>query len=314
MAGSLFLTPSELDLPFDARAIRGQPAELLFEIGYGNGWFLEQLAASNPGAEVVGAETSISSAHRAWRRIRRSGLSNVRMFLGDAVFMTRRMLAPESVSRIYVNFPDPWPRRKHRAKRMLSEAFFRVASRRLVPGGCVELTTDHADYFAWARSQAVATGVFDEDVGTPPDVYLGTRYARKWLGQDKPIYHVRFTNTGRSGEAEPPLEIHAMQHALLSGDLASVGEMPHSVFKVGGAYVIVMDHLSSGAAHVFAVHVEEEGLKQDILVEAIPRARGVYVGIRRFGSPMATTGVGEAVRVIVEWLQSQGLEVVERWY
>lgn len=316
MIAGLFLKPGELKLPVDGEALFGRRAPLYFEIGFGNGWFLEQLGAANPDIDVVGAETSVSSVHRAYRRLRRAGLPNVRMFLGDAVFMTRHVLSPGSVSRVYVNFPDPWPRRKHRSKRLLTSNYFQLLSSRLEPGGCLELTTDHEGYFSFAREEAKSSGVFTEAVAHPSEPHLGTRYAKKWLRQDKRIHHAVFSCTAHLDEPVLNIQRDAMQHALLAGNLDDVGVMPKSVFRVDDMCVVFMEHLTlpDGGGHVFAVHVEEAGLKQDILVEALPRDHGVFVGIRRFGSPMATTGVGEALRLVVEWLESRGLSVVDRWY
>lgn len=322
----LFLRPGELTLPMDGEALFGRKAPLYLEIGFGNGWFLEQLGTANPGVDVVGAETSVSSVHRAFRRLRRSGLSNVRMFTGDAVFMARHMLAPASVARVFVNFPDPWSRRKHQTKRLLTADFFRLLSGRLAPGGCIELTTDHEEYFEFARREARASEVFDETVATPSAHQLGTRYAKKWALQDKRIHHAVFSCTAHSAhstlvdDTQPRIQLDAMQHALLTGSLGDIGVMPDVVHRVDDVCVVLMEHLllPEGGGHVFAFHVEEAGLKQDILIEAIPRDTaiddGVFVGVRRFASPMATTGVGEALRLVVEWLESRGLTVVDRWY
>src|SRR5690606_3679290 len=232
----------------------------------------------------------------------------------------RHMLAPASVSRVFVNFPDPWSRRKHQQKRLLTADFFRLLSNRLESGGCVELTTDHEEYFDFARREARASGVYSEAVATPSEPQLGTRYAKKWLLQDKRIHHAVFSCTTHVDEPVWQIQRDAMQHALLTGSLDKVGVMPDLVHRVDDVCVVLMEHLllPDGAGHVFAFHVEEAGLKQDILIEALPRDNvvvdGVFVGIRRFGSPMATTGVGEALRLVVEWLESRGLSVVDRWY
>jgi tRNA (guanine-N7-)-methyltransferase len=312
----MFVVPGELRLPIDGDALFGRAAPLVLEIGFGNGWFLVHLGKEHPELNILGAETSASSVHRAYRRLLRADVPAVRIFKGDAVFMIRHLIAPGSLDKVYVNFPDPWPRRKHRSKRLLTAEFFRAVSNRLVPGGTVVLTTDHPEYFAFARKEAVASEVFEESIHEVPAPMLQTRYAQKWLRQKKPIFHGVFSCTTSLALSVPKLRDESMQHALLLGDLDTVGVMPTGVFKVRNAYVIMMEHLclAEGAGHVFAMHVEEEGLKQDILVEAVVRDNGVFVGVRRFGSPMATHGVGEALRIVVEWLQSRGLTVVDRWY
>ncbi len=238
------------------------------------------------------------------------------MFKGDAVFLTRFVLRSGSIDTVYVNYPDPWPRRKHRGRRLLSADFLQLLADRLKPSGKVVLTTDHAEYFQFARDQAAKSTVFSELVATPPSQFLETRYAKKWRRQGKAIYHAVLTSRGHVADPVPDIGGNNMQHALLSGDLGTVGSMPPGVYRKQDAYVIVMNHLLDEANEgmVFAVHVEEHGLKQDILIEAVPREHGIFVGVRRFGSPMATRGVGEALRIVVDWLESRGLEVRDRWY
>lgn len=312
----MFLVPGETALPIVPSDVFGSDGPLLLEVGFGNGWFLEHLSQIRPDANILGAEVSVSSVHRAYRRLLRVGATRVRLYPGDAKFLLTHALSPESVEAVFVNFPDPWPRRKHRGRRLLTSETLTLLASRLADRGRVELTTDHEGYFNYARAECRKTGLFEESIGVVPPAMLETRWAKKWVAADRRIFHVTFHATARAEVDTPDLLTNGMQHALLKGELDAVGRMTKQVHPVETGHVIVMEHLLSPEhdSHLFAIHVEESGLKQDILVEAVRRDDGIFVGVRRFGSPLATRGVGESVRIVVEWLETQGLTTVERWY
>ena len=316
----LFLRPGADELPLDSARLFGREAPLVVEIGFGNGWFLEYLGESYPQFNVLGVELSVSSTGRAYKRLLRHRLPNVIMYRGDGRFLMRDALPDRSVSRIYVNFPDPWPRRKHRDRRLLQSGFFNLAATKLQRDGSLVLTTDHPEYFDFARGQARNSGAFREEITNPDAALLQTRYAKKWLKQQKDIFHVRFHRVDDRPSQPPVITLLSqellMQHALMTGDLSGITDFEKHVHLLDWGQIVMRDmyRSSDGSRLVFTVLVEEPGLKQDILIEAEPRPNGVFVGIQKFGSPLVTHGLGEAVRLVTEWLAERGLTVVKTWY
>src|SRR5690606_33255951 len=104
---------------------------------------------------------------------------NARLMKADATFVIRHVVPTGGLRRVYVNYPDPWPRRRHRDRRLLQPEFLRLLARRLEPGGDVLVTTDHPGYFEFVRQSANESRVFRLDELAPPPEILETKWARK---------------------------------------------------------------------------------------------------------------------------------------
>jgi tRNA (guanine-N7-)-methyltransferase len=134
-----------------------QPLEA--ELGSGDGSFLAQWAAANPHRNFLGVERLLGRLRKLDRKGQRLGLSNLRLLRIEAAYFLEYLVPPASLQVLHVYFPDPWPKRKHRKNRLVTERFAEVTARALGPGGMVFLRTDDADYFAQMRE-----GVFDANV------------------------------------------------------------------------------------------------------------------------------------------------------
>lgn len=317
----MLLRPAHLDLPFSPEKLFGRSGLVVMEIGFGDGWFLAHLAREQPAWNLLGVEVSVGSVTRAFKRMRRERISNVRLYQGQARFVVRNALAPRALHRVYVNFPDPWPKKRHHERRLLRASFFRLLSTRLDEGGALWLTTDHADYFAFALAEARASGLFAVEQRPPPPAMLQTKYARKWRAQNLLIQHAVLTKTADADDRfAPTIETHdTMHHALLAGALPPLDAFDKHVHRFAGGHVFVLEAMRPVGAEglVFVTRIEEDDLTQDVLVEARPARKEpdhVFVGIRSFGQPLATRGVKEAVRAVAEWLEQRGLRTVQRFY
>ena len=140
--GDVVLRPSpECRLPEER-----PDAPRLIEIGFGNGDFLVHLAKKRPDALVFGVEMSHTCVEKALSRIRQQNLTNVRLLCGDARFLVRECFADNSVERIYMSFPCPWPKERHARRRVTSEGFSGSLASVLKIGGVFEMATDEGWY------------------------------------------------------------------------------------------------------------------------------------------------------------------------
>lgn len=139
--------------PPEVQDLFGREGPLVLEIGFGDGRFTAELARSRPDWLVLGAEVSAASVLRALRRMRREGLANVRLYHGQGPFALRNLVLPGTLDQVIVNFPDPWPKKRHQERRLLREAFFRRLSTRLKPGGASSSprTTRSTSASPWRR-------------------------------------------------------------------------------------------------------------------------------------------------------------------
>jgi len=312
----MLLSNADFQTPTEFASVFGREAPLVLEVGFGDGRYLEHLQEAHPDWNLLGAEVSLGSVWRAFRRMKRCGAANVRLYKGSGRFIVRDVVPESGLRRVYVNFPDPWPRKKHHKNRLLQVPLFRILSSRLEPGGDLLLTTDHPEYFAFSVEQGKASGCFDVEEGTPPPATLRTKYAMKWLEQDKPIYHARFTVKTAVDAPEPRNTIIPMQHAILDGKLSDVGSFEKQVRPFSGGHAIILEAYRDlgGDGLLFKAVSEEADLRQELIVQAWPHEDGgVLVSLQPFGNPMTTKGVRESVMAVADWLVSQGMTMRKAW-
>lgn len=288
----------------------------ILEVGFGDGRFTAGLAKQTPSAQILAVEISVGSVLRALNRFKREEIKNVRIYHGEAKFALRNLIQPLSLSKVYVNFPDPWPKARHEDNRLLQTSFFRRLSTRLENGGALYLTTDHQEYWLFAQAQALESGLYKVETGAPPPETLVTKYALKWKEQNRSFYHAVFTK--QAGDPEPwtPLEVYPMPHALLEGQLPQLQHFDKQIIPFSSGTVVILEANRSlnGNSYIFLTHLEEEDLVQQVLIEARPSHKGVFVGMSSFGAPLPTAGVKAAVRWLAEWLEQQGLKVMQKSY
>ena len=167
--------------------------EVWLEIGFGGGEHLAAQAAAHPDVLLLGAEPFLNGVASAVRHIEEASLSNVRLHAGDA----RELLAAlpaASLGRVFILFPDPWPKARHHKRRLVNGAFAAELARVMRPGARIRFATDWADYadhalraliaeprLAWLAQRA-------DDWRTPPADHVTTRYESKRLGDCAPIF------------------------------------------------------------------------------------------------------------------------------
>lgn len=143
---------------FGREAGPARPVEL--EIGCGKGRFLVQAAQRWPERDFLALELAGALVRKVRDKVRREGLSNVRLLAAEARQVVAEMIPPSSLSRVHVYFPDPWPKRRHAKNRLFSPAFVDALARALKPGGEVLLATDHDPYFREVVARFVLDGRF----------------------------------------------------------------------------------------------------------------------------------------------------------
>lgn len=138
-------TGGMLDLPM----LFGRSAPVTLEIGFGNGDNLVALAAAHPDQDFIGVEVHVPGVGHLLRKAGAAGLGNLRVIRHDAVEVLRERIAPESLAAILVLFPDPWHKKRHHKRRLVSPEFVELAASRLAPGGTLQLATDWLPYAEW---------------------------------------------------------------------------------------------------------------------------------------------------------------------
>jgi len=179
--------------PFEPRALAPDAAEVWLEIGFGGGEHLAAQAAKRPDVLFIGAEPFQNGVASALRHIDEAGLKNVRVHDGDARELLARLL-DASLERVFILFPDPWPKARHHKRRLLQAETAVELARVLKPGGRLRFASDWADYVDWSLERLIATPGFAwiaeaaADWRTPPVDHITTRYEEKRLGDCAPVF------------------------------------------------------------------------------------------------------------------------------
>ncbi len=134
--------PDKVDIP----AVFGRHAQTVLEIGFGDGEALVQLARENPGKNHIGIEVHRPGIGHLLLQLKKHQLENVRVWVGDAVDSLENAYPDQSLDRINLFFPDPWPKKKHHKRRILQAGFIEQVIARLKPGGIFHFATDWEDY------------------------------------------------------------------------------------------------------------------------------------------------------------------------
>lgn len=166
------------------------------EIGFGGGEHLAEQADNNRDVLVIGCEPYIDGVAKLLLDVDARGLENVRLLPDDARLLLDAL--PEgSVERLFILFPDPWPKARHNKRRIVSQETLDSVARVLKQGGELRLATDHADYAEWMLEHVLAHDAFDwqakrhEDWKTPPADWVRTRYEEKTRAQGRePVYYL----------------------------------------------------------------------------------------------------------------------------
>lgn len=134
------------DSTIDFKAIFGREADTILEIGFGNGDTLLQMAQIQVDANFIGIEVYESGVGRLLANIDANNLSNLRIIKQDAVHVLRDRIEDNSLSRVMIFFPDPWPKKRHHKRRLIQSEFIALLQRKLQPGGILHCATDWENY------------------------------------------------------------------------------------------------------------------------------------------------------------------------
>ena len=169
------------------------PFPMVVEIGFGRGEFLRDLAALSPQRAHLGVEVSFKRVLKMARRLARAEVRNVRLVEATGEEMVRELLPESCVETFWINFSDPWPKKRHHRRRLIQPPFLRELALRLQPGGRVEIATDHEGYAGWIE-RALAAEPWLENACAPEPFLrevpgrMRTAYQLEWLREGRPLY------------------------------------------------------------------------------------------------------------------------------
>lgn len=189
--------------PADPRVCRperlfdGGVEDVWLEIGFGGGEHLAWQARNNPGIGFIGCEPFINGIAKLLSAVETENLTNVRIFDGDA----REVLAvleDDVLARVFLLYPDPWPKRRHNKRRFVNQLTLAQIHRTLKSAGTFRVASDIPDYIRWALFEVRRHGGFDWLASSPddwrqrPDDWPQTRYEAKAIREGRTPSYLEF--------------------------------------------------------------------------------------------------------------------------
>lgn len=295
----------------------GRNAPLILEVGFGNGDHLIHLATRYPDHNLIGLEISQPSLRKASRKVRRQQLHHVRIVYAAAHTFLWLACPPAVFSQLHINFPDPWPKEDHHARRLINPTFLQLAATRLTPSAWLNIATDHPDYqpviaaclenspYFHSRLPAIWTT-------SDPERFI-TKYERKAQAEGRSShYYLWQRNQTPAPDIFPLPPEMPMPHVIIAADLtvsrlqAAFQPMAYQTPEGDVHIRLTALYLAQDDSHLLVeTYIQEEPFPQRVALRLAVRPDGQWlVGLHDIGFPRVTAGVHFAVQSLAGWVLS----------
>lgn len=181
--------------PLELVQIFPSPAPLEVDIGCGDGAFVVAQAERFPERNFLGLEKLGGRVWRGCKKASRLRLTNVRFLRIESSYAIQYLLPPASVEMVHLLFPDPWPKSKHRRRRMVTPEFLALVHRLLMLGGRFRVVTDQQNYFEALRA-LISADMFLEVAPAADEIFPITTFEKHFVADGASIYRLVLRKVG----------------------------------------------------------------------------------------------------------------------
>jgi tRNA (guanine-N7-)-methyltransferase len=175
---------AEVEIPDWEQTFARPELPMEVDVGSAHGDFIMAMAEAHPECNYVGLEIRDAMVDRVNARVRRLGLKNVLLVNCNANQSWGELFAPETLRRVYVHFPDPWFKKRHRKRRIMTDAFVLEVADALVPEGELRVMTDYEEYATSVveqmRDHPRFRNAFGPDQPAPRDESFPLSHREEW--------------------------------------------------------------------------------------------------------------------------------------
>lgn len=194
-----YLDLSEYAFPVGGKDVFNNEKPVTLEIGFGEGEFLIDQARSDATRNYLGLEIKAGRFRKAVRAAEKLGLENLKFAHMEAQMAAKQIFAENMFELVVVNFPDPWPKRRHLKHRMFGPRFIEALSRVLEKNARAVIRTDHLEYIEKTAEEFASSGLF-RSVHSPPGFAedpvprARTKFEKMFREDSQEIYAAAFVN------------------------------------------------------------------------------------------------------------------------
>ena len=276
---------------------------ILVEIGFGRGDFTVRLAKENPKKEILGFELSAVSVEKLLRRVKKEGLKNVHCARIDAYWGFYLLLRNGSVERIYMNYPDPWFKKRHHKRRLTKEENLYIFAKKLKEGGEIRIRTDHRPFVEFTLEEAKRLGTFDISVRKLHVEEPLTKYERKWLSEGKELSEIVMRKIGDPPPRDIPTikEVKELFPIKVEGKEADLSSLEGSEHRLGERVYLKFFKLYEGEnGYLLETLLSEEGFVQKFFILVKRKGQDYVVDVSPFSEVLRTENVQRSVQTVAE--------------
>ncbi|BBE31290.1 tRNA (guanine-N(7)-)-methyltransferase [Tepiditoga spiralis] len=297
----------EKNVPINWEKIFEKKGELYVEIGFGGGEYMAEMAKKNPEANFIGFETSLTACDRAQKKFYNYNLNNVKIINHDARFCIRELFADNTISKIIVNFPCPWPKKKHESRRIFVEKFRKTLSSVLMINGSMELATDVEWYAKEVYENFKLDDHFEvEEIVENFNRPIKTRYEKKWEEDNRNKYLVKIKKIKNGNENRIILEENDMPHRHIKDiNIEKITELLNKKFQFENETFVIREIFESKIKerYVLKVFTSDDDFTQDFFVNIVKREEEWLIKLEQITTPYRTPAVKYAINKIAEEIE-----------
>ena len=191
-----FIAGNKLESRPNWSDIFGNDHPLALEIGCGTGHFVLQKAISQPDTNFIAIDIYNKGCLKTCAKIDNAGLTNVRVMRTEARWLLEKGVEQESLAAVYINCPDPWPKKRHRSRRLVNRDFLLTLAHYLKPGADFYFSTDFDNYAEDVAGQIETLRGYRNMMTSPwvhslPD-YPVSKYMQRFLDRGQHIYYIHY--------------------------------------------------------------------------------------------------------------------------
>jgi tRNA (guanine-N7-)-methyltransferase len=163
--------------------------EIEVDVGCGKGTFTMALAGGKPKTLVLAIDIISSRLKQLEKKVQRGKISNIKFFKGEAAFLLGVLLPDDSINKIHLICPDPWPKAKHRAHRLINSEFSGILTRVLKNKGIFHFASDD-DAYCVSAERVMNMNLRFSQISAPPDIPITkSDFEKLWLSHGKEVKH-----------------------------------------------------------------------------------------------------------------------------
>lgn len=297
---------STISFPLNWDAIFPEKNPLAVEIGFGNGKFLKTLETT--GANVVGFEVSLLSVEKAMKVIDHTKTA---LLLMDGVWGLRELFSERSVDALYINFPLPWPHKKHASRRLFTLPKLQIYASRLVDNAVLQLQTDVKEYAEEAIRNSEESRLFSlADYTVRNEVQVGTKYEQKWVSQGKEIYKVVLRKKRHVSVPNYLDKEVIMPHAIVHD---SHGTLKAGTYRTTFGTIKLWEPFSNNQAMLIPAIVSDDdfigvSLQQRVYISVSPHREGFIVKLDNHADVFKTENVKSLIWLIANQISNGNMK------